>query len=69
MTLLDPVNATLDDAVAIGVITDDDPPADDHGNTRDSATTVTPGVPLSGRLETSADVDFFKLSVTSRGTL
>ena len=32
--LLDPVNAALGDDTAIGVILDDDDPADDHGDTR-----------------------------------
>ena len=70
LTLLDPVNATLADASASGTITDDDDaPADDHGNTRATATSITQGSPISGRLETAADVDFFKVNVTSNRTL
>ena len=70
MRLLDPVNATLGDATATGTITDDDDaPVDDHGNTRATATSITQGSPISGRLETATDVDFFKVTVTSRGTL
>ena len=70
MTLLDPVNATLGDASAIGTITDDDEaPADDHGNTRATATSITQGSPISGRLETATDVDFFKVNVTSDSSL
>ena len=51
----------------------DDPapvgPSDDHGDTRATATTITQGSPLSGRLETAADIDFFKVTATSGGTL
>ena len=62
-----PVNAVLGDHTATGVIVDDDDvPADDHGNTRDSASDITPGTPVSGRLETAADVDYFKVTPSSR---
>ena len=68
--LLDPVNAVLGDDTATGVIVDDDDaPADDHGDTRATATAITQGSPISGRLETAADIDFFKVAVTSSGTL
>ena len=70
LRLLDPVNATLGDATATGSITDDDDaPSDDHGNTRATATSIAQGSPISGRLETATDVDFFKVNVTSSGTL
>ena len=70
LRLIDPVNATLGDAEATGIITDDDDaPSDDHGDTRATATSITQGSPISGRLETATDVDFFKVSVTSSGTL
>lgn len=56
--------ASLGHASATGTIIDDDPPpGDDHGNTRETASTVAPGTPVSGRLETAADVDYFKVSV------
>ena len=59
-----PVNAVLGRHTATGVIVDDDDaPADDHGNSRATASTVAPGTPVSGRLETDADVDVFKVSV------
>ena len=38
-------------------------PPDDHGDTRETASVVAPGTPVSGQLETGADVDFFKVSV------
>lgn len=70
VTLLDPVNATLADATAIGTITDDDgTPHDDHGNTRATATSISQGSPIAGRLESPADVDFFKITVTSTSSL
>ena len=70
LRLIDPVNATLGDAEATGIITDDDDaPSDDHGGTRATATSITQGSPISGRLETATDVDFFKVNVTSSGTL
>ena len=59
-----PDAALLGQARATCTITDDDPPpADDHGDTPETASTVAPGTPVSGRLETAADVDFFKISV------
>ena len=69
-----PGAASLGQATATGTITDDDPPAevppaeddapaDDHGNTQETASIVAPGTPVSGRLETAADVDFFRVSV------
>ena len=61
-----PVNAVLGRHTATGVIVDDDDaPADDHGNTRDSASDITPGTPISGRLETAADVDYFKVTASA----
>ena len=65
--LLDPVNAVLGDDTAYGVIVDDDAPADDHGDTRADATSITQGSPISGRLETADDVDYFKFTVTADG--
>lgn len=44
------------------------PPADDHGDTRGTATSFTPGV-TTGRLETAADVDYFKIAVTADSKL
>ncbi len=63
--LLDPVNAVLGDDTATGLIVDDDAPTDDHGSTRATATAITQGSPTSGRLETAADIDFFKVAVTA----
>ena len=40
--------------------------ADDHGNTRDTATAIAaPGTPVSGELESAADVDYFKVAVAA----
>ncbi len=62
-----PGAASLGRATATGTIIDDDPPpADDHGDTRESASDITPGTPISGRLGTAADVDYFKVSVPGR---
>ena len=71
VTLNNPSNATLarHAATATGAITDDDEIRDDHGNTRSAATSVQPGTPISGRLETATDVDYFKVAVSSTGTL
>ena len=41
---------------------------DDHGNTQETATSITQGSPFSGRLESWTDVDYFKVTVTSDGT-
>ncbi|MCY4376034.1 MAG: hypothetical protein OXC31_19955 [Spirochaetaceae bacterium] len=70
VTLSDPVNATLAGATAIGTITDDDDaPDDDHGNTRATATSISQGSPIAGRLESAADVDYFKVTVNSTSSL
>ena len=67
--LLDPVAAVLGDDTATGVIVDDDAPVDDHGDTRADATSITQGSPISGRLETADDVDYFRFTVTADGDL
>ena len=42
------------------------PAPDDHGDDRAVATVITPAdTPLSGRLETAGDVDYFKVAVTA----
>ena len=42
------------------------PPSDDHGDDRAAATVIAPAdTPLSGRLETAGDVDYFKVAVTA----
>ena len=70
VTLLYPLNAVLGDATAAGVIVDDDDaPADDHGDTRATASTLVPGTPISGRLEAATDVDYFMVSVPGERTL
>ncbi len=52
-----------------------EPAADDHGDTRASATAVDPdaaatsGAALRGSLESSTDVDYFSLEVPAAGTL
>ena len=51
-------------------ITDDDaPPPDDHGDTLASATAATPGVVISGTLQTATDVDYFRISVSASATV
>ena len=42
---------------------------DDHGNTSATATTVTPNSSTNGTLSPAGDVDFFRVQVTSAGTL
>ncbi len=70
VTLSAAVNATLAGATAIGTITDDDDaPDDDHGNTRATATSISQGSPIAGRLESAADVDYFKVTVNSTSSL
>ena len=64
-----PGAASLGQARATGTIADDDPPPDDHGDTRATATSITEGDPMSGRLEMATDIDFFQVTVTSSGTL
>jgi hypothetical protein len=44
-------------------------PADDHGNTAATATTVAWNAPMRGVLETPADQDWFRLEVSGTGTL
>ena len=44
------------------------PPADDHGDTPATATSLTPGV-TTGRLETAADMDYFKIAVSADSRL
>ena len=70
VTLSNPSNATLTGGVATatGVIVDDDD-GDDHGDTRSAATAIQPGTPISGRLETATDVDYFKVAVSASSTL
>ena len=42
------------------------PPSDDHGDDRAAATVIAPAdTPLSGRLETAGDVDYFKVAVSA----
>ena len=67
--LLDPVDAVLGDDTATGVIVDDDTPADDHADTPAGATSITQGSPISGRLESADDVDYFKFTVTADGAV
>ena len=40
---------------------------DDHGDTREAATDMEPAVPVSGRLETAADVDYFRVATGAAG--
>ena len=54
--------ASLGTTTATATITDDDdPPPDDHGDTLASATAATPGVVISGTLQTATDVDYFRI--------
>ena len=68
-----PEGVTLGAAGATVTILDDDPlvpgSGDDHGDTPATATAMVPGTTIYGRLESAADVDYFKLSVRSTGTL
>ena len=40
---------------------------DDHGDTPEAATDMEPAVPVTGRLETAADVDYFRVAVGAAG--
>ena len=68
-----PPGVTLGAARDEVTIVDDDPPAagsgDDHGDTPATATRIEPGAVISGRLESAADVDYFRLTAGSTGTL
>ena len=44
-------------------------PPDDHGNTRDTATTLELGRFTSGHLGTREDIDFFRFELNSAGTI
>ena len=46
-----------------------DPPGDDHGNDRDSATPITNDAAVIGNIETGDDEDYFSIRVTERGIL
>src|SRR5437867_3650678 len=41
--------------------------ADDHGNDPSTATPISPGTVTPGVIETSGDIDYFRLSVTKSG--
>jgi hypothetical protein len=45
------------------------PPADDHGNTCDAATTVNVNSTRAGTIETAGDYDYFRMPVPAAGTL
>ena len=68
-----PAGVALGEATAAVTVLDGAPPAtgdgDDHGSTPATATALEPGARLSGRLESAADVDYFKLAVRAAGTL
>ena len=64
-----PQGVALGQAAATVTIHDDDPSGDDHGDTPVAATNVAPGSTISGRLESAADVDYFRLTASSPGTL
>ena len=38
-------------------------PEDDHGDTPETATAITPGTPQRGRIEAAGDVDYFRVAV------
>ena len=61
--LIDAENASLgDDAVASGTILDSD-------DSRAKAMRIQPGIPISGRLETGDDVDYFVIEMRSSGAV
>ena len=64
-----PRGVALGQATATVTINDDDPSADDHGNTPAAATGTAPGTVISARLESAEDVDYFRLTVGATGTL
>ena len=64
-----PQGVVLGQATATATILDDDPRGDDHGNTPVAATNIAPGSAISGRLESASDVDYFRLTVGTTGTL
>jgi len=47
----------------------EDGPTDDHGDDCSTATPVSLYSPLSGSIETAGDIDYFRVDVTSSGTL
>ena len=62
--------ASLGTTTTTATITDDDdPPRDDHGDTLANATAATPGVVISGTLQTATDVDYFRISVSASATV
>ena len=64
-----PRGVALGQATATVTIHDDDPFGDDHGDTPVTATDMAPGTPISGRLDSAVDVDYFRLTVGTIGTL
>ena len=56
--------ATPPDAPVTPAPVTPDPPID-HGNTADTATLIQPESPITGRLESADDVDYFKVEVSS----
>ncbi|MCB4746518.1 MAG: pre-peptidase C-terminal domain-containing protein, partial [Sulfurovum sp.] len=44
-------------------------PSDDHSNSKDEATPINPNSITPGSIETTGDVDWFKIVIPSRGTL
>ena len=60
---------TATGAYTLHVEFDGEPPPDDHGNTRDTATSARIGSSMSGRLETSGDVDVFRFELVNTGSL
>lgn len=53
----------------LGYIGTTPPPADDHGNTTATTSTLSPTGTATGKLEAGGDVDVFRVSVTGPGTL
>ena len=60
------VNGTVTKGVVVESTTGDSPSGeDDHGDVRSSATGLTLGVPVTGRIDPGSDVDYFRLRLSS----
>ena len=61
-------NTGYAEITVVGPISDSTSP-DDHGDTRDTATTIKLGRYISGHIETREDLDYFRFELNSAGTI